>query len=38
MDDVIKSLTPEQALEIIKRLSGKGGALGEAVLSEAKTF
>jgi hypothetical protein len=38
MDDVIKSLTPEQALEIIKRLSGKGGALGEAVLSEAKNL
>jgi hypothetical protein len=36
MDDVIKSLTPEQALEVLKRLSEKGGVLAEAVLSEAK--
>jgi hypothetical protein len=36
MDDVIKSLTPEQALEVLKRLSEKGGDLGEVVLREAK--
>jgi hypothetical protein len=36
VDDVIKSLTPKQALELLKRLSEKGGDLGEAVLSEAK--
>ncbi len=34
--DVIKKLTAEQALEVIKRLSGKGGKLQEAVLAEAR--
>ncbi|MDQ3565442.1 MAG: hypothetical protein M3436_15385 [Pseudomonadota bacterium] len=33
---MIKKLTAEQALEVIKRLSGKGGKLQEAVLAEAR--
>lgn len=34
--DAIKNLTPEQALEVVKRLSGKGGKIQEAVLAEAR--
>ena len=36
MYDAIKKLTPEQALEVLMRLSGKGGAIREAVLAEAR--
>lgn len=36
MDDVIKKLTPEQALEVVMRLSDKGGAVRKAVVAEAK--
>ena len=36
MRDEIKNLTPEQALRIVMRLNGKGGAIGEAVLAEAR--
>jgi hypothetical protein len=36
MDDVIKKLTPEQALEVVKRLSEKGGEIGAALLAEAR--
>jgi hypothetical protein len=35
MNDVIKKLTAEQALDVVKRLSEKGGEIGEAVLAEA---
>jgi hypothetical protein len=35
MDNVIEKLTPEQALEALRRLSGKGGAIQDAVLAEA---
>jgi hypothetical protein len=35
MDDVIKKLTAEQALDVVKRLNEKGGEIGEAVLAEA---
>ena len=35
MNDVIKKLTAEQALEVVKRLSEKGGEIREAVLPEA---
>ena len=38
MDDVIKKLTAEQALEVVKRLSEKGGEIGEAVLAEARNL
>ena len=38
MDEVIKKLTAEQALEIVKRLSEKGGEIREAVLAEAKSL
>ena len=38
MDDVIKKLTAEQALEVVKRLSEKGGEIGKAVLAEAKNL
>ena len=38
MDDVIKKLTAEQALEVVKRLSEKGGEIREAVLAEAKNL
>jgi hypothetical protein len=38
MDDVIKKLTAEQALEVVKRLSEKGGKIREAVLAEAKNL
>jgi len=38
MNDVIKKLTPEQALEVVKRLSEKGGEIGEALLAEARNF
>jgi hypothetical protein len=37
MDDVIKKLTPEQALEVVLRLSDKGGAIQDAVAAEART-
>jgi hypothetical protein len=37
MDDVIKKLTTEQALEVVKRLAEKGGEIQEAVLTEART-
>jgi hypothetical protein len=36
MQDVIKKLSAEQALEVLKRLSGKGGKIQEAVLAEAR--
>lgn len=36
MNDVIKKLTPEQALEVVMRLSDKGDALGDAVVAEAR--
>ncbi len=35
MFDLIKELTPEQALEVVMRLSDKGGAIRDAVLAEA---
>ena len=38
MNDVIKKLTAEQALEVVKRLSEKGGEIGEAVLAEARNL
>jgi hypothetical protein len=38
MDEVIKKLTAEQALEVVKRLSEKGGKIREAVLAEAKNL
>jgi hypothetical protein len=38
MDDVIKKLTEEQAIEVVKRLSEKGGKIREAVLAEAKNL
>jgi hypothetical protein len=36
MDDLINKLTAEQALEVVKRLSEKGGKFREAVLTEAR--
>ena len=36
MDDVIKKLTTEQALEVVKRLAEKGDEIREAVLTEAR--
>ncbi len=36
MQDVIKKLTAEQALEVVQRLSGAGGKIQEAVLAEAR--
>ena len=36
MQDVIKKLSAEQVLEVLKRLSGKGGKIQEAVLAEAR--
>jgi hypothetical protein len=36
MDEMIKKLTAEQALEVVKQLSEKGGEIGEAVLAEAR--
>lgn len=36
MYDVIKKLTPEQALELVMRLSDKGDAIRDAVLAEAR--
>ncbi|MCK7499517.1 MAG: hypothetical protein MZW92_60815 [Comamonadaceae bacterium] len=36
MDNVIKKLTPEQALEVLLRLSDNGGAIQDAVLAEAR--
>jgi hypothetical protein len=38
VDDVIKKLTAEQALEVVKRLSEKGGKIREAVLAEARNL
>jgi hypothetical protein len=38
MDEVIKKLTAEQALEVVKRLSEKGRKIREAVLAEAKNL
>ncbi len=35
MDDVISKLTPEQALEILARLSRKEGEIRQAVVTEA---
>ena len=35
---LIKKLTAEQALEVVKRLSEKGGEIGEAVLAEVKSL
>jgi hypothetical protein len=36
MDDVIKNLTPEQALAVLMRLSGKESGIRDAVLAEAQ--
>jgi hypothetical protein len=36
MQNVIKKLSAEQALEVLKRLRGKGGKIQEAVLAEAR--
>ena len=36
MRDVMRKLTPEQALDVLMRLSDKGGAIREAVLAEAR--
>lgn len=36
MHDVIKKLTADQALEVVMRLSDKGGKIREAVLTEAR--
>jgi hypothetical protein len=36
MQDVINKLTAEQALEVVKRLSGTGGKIQEAVIAEAR--
>jgi hypothetical protein len=36
MHDVIDKLTPEQALEVVVRLSDKGGGIRDAVLAEAR--
>ena len=36
MYDAIKKLTPEQALEVVMRLSDKGGAIREAVVAESR--
>lgn len=36
MDNVTQRLTPQQALAVLMRLSNKGGAIGEAVLAEAR--
>ena len=36
MQDVIKKLSAEQALEVVKRLRGTGGKIQEAVLAEAR--
>ena len=38
MDDMIKKLTAEQALEVVKRLSEKGGKIREAMLAEARNL
>ena len=38
MDDLIKKLTAEQALEVVKRLSEKGDEIGEALLAEARNL
>jgi hypothetical protein len=38
MNDVIKKMTAEQALDVVKRLSEKGGEIGEALLAEAKNL
>jgi len=38
MDDVIKKLTAEQAFEVVKRLSEKGGQIREVVLLEVKNL
>jgi hypothetical protein len=38
MDDVIKKLTAGQALEVVRRLSEKGGKIREAVLAEARNL
>jgi hypothetical protein len=35
MCDLIRKLTPEQALDVVMRLSDKGGAIRDAVLAEA---
>jgi hypothetical protein len=36
MDEVIKKLTAEQAIVVVRRLSEKGGEIRKAVLAEAK--
>lgn len=38
MDDVIKKLTAEQALGVVKRLYEKGGKIRKAVLAEARNL
>jgi hypothetical protein len=36
MHDATKKLTPEQALEVVRRLSDKGGVIRDAVIAEAR--
>jgi hypothetical protein len=36
MDDLTRKLTPEQALEVLMRLSDRGGAIRDAVRAEAQ--
>ena len=36
MDELVGKLTAEQALEIVRRLSKKGGAIGKAIAAEAE--
>ena len=38
MDDLIKKLTAEQALEVVNRLNEKGGKIRKAVLAEARNL
>jgi hypothetical protein len=38
MHDMIKNLTAEQALEVVKRLTGTGGKIQEAVLAKARAM
>jgi hypothetical protein len=37
MNNLVKKLTTEQALEVVKRLAEKGGEIRQAVLAEART-
>ena len=38
MENLIKKLTTEQALEVVKRLTEKGGEIRDAVLTEARNL